>query len=152
MSLDVNVREIIGSDFQTIEAGSSAADAASLISQKPVGCLVVVENDHAVGIVTEQDIVTEVTANKVDPSKIYVRDIMSTPVIAVRNDNTLKEAAEMMATYKVHRLVVVEGNGAVAGVITTEDLASWISKDGAKSQEVSRPRGPEEMGAMGPYQ
>jgi CBS domain-containing protein len=117
-------------DVSTIDMNESVFSAAANISKKAIGCLIVVKNRQAIGIVTEQDIVTKVTANAADPKKVYVKDIMSTPVISVKSMASLREAAELMTEYKVRRLAVVEDDGALSGLITTEDLARWLAKQG----------------------
>lgn len=130
MSLDESVEQLMSKDVLTIDMNDSVLSAAANISKKSVGCLIVVRDRQAVGIVTEQDIVTKVTANAADPKKVYVRDIMSTPVISVKRLATLRDAAELMTEYKVRRLVVVEEDGALSGLITTEDFARWLAKQG----------------------
>jgi predicted transcriptional regulator len=151
VSLEASVHDVMSREFDTIQADSFAEEAVDLISQKSTGCLVVVTGNQAVGIITEQDIITRITANRVDPSKIYAKDIMSTPVITVRDDDTLTEAAGVMTQYKVNRLVVVEQSGAVAGLITTEDLTSWLSKGHGTGQTLDQPKNGEQTETLGPY-
>jgi CBS domain-containing protein len=148
VSLDTSIESVMSKGFDTVEADAFAVKAVDLISQHSDGCLVVVAGGNAVGIVTEDDIVTKITANRVDPSKVYVRDIMSTPVITISEDSTVERAAETMTQYKINRLVVVERSGAVAGLITSEDLASCISKRGSRDQLTTESKGTE---PLGPY-
>jgi predicted transcriptional regulator len=147
---DATVQDVMSKEFHSIPADSLAKEALDKFSQESTGCLVVLAGERVVGIVTQEDIITRVTANRVDPTKVYVRDIMSTPVITVRDDFTINKAAEVMAEYKVSRLVVIEPTGAVAGLITTDDLTSWLSKANGNPPTQPKPERPSD--ALGPYQ
>ena len=149
VSLGSSVESIMSRGFDTIPAKALAEEAIEKIAQKSVECLVVVAENQAVGILTEQDIVTKIAANKVDPSKVYAQDIMSTPVITVRNDATVEKAAEVMTRFKVKRLVVTEASGAVAGMITTEDLTAFLSKRDGEGKGTRPDGSPSDAG--GPY-
>jgi CBS domain-containing protein len=115
-------------EIETIDLDKSVKAAATVLAKRRNGCLVVVRDKIVAGIVTEQDIVSKVTASGVDPSKVLVRDVMSTPVISVEDTATLKEAAEKMSEYDIRRLIVVDRLGSLSGVITAEDLARWLAK------------------------
>jgi predicted transcriptional regulator len=152
MAPETTVQEVMSREFHSIGADSLAKEAVDKFSQEPTGCLVVLAGNRVVGIITQEDIVSRVTVHRVDPSKVYVRDIMSTPVITVRDDFTVNKAAEIMAQYKVNRLVVVEPGGAVAGLITTADLTSWLSKANGNLPIQEQPRPEKPSDAVGPYQ
>lgn len=115
-------------EIATIGLNKTVKDAAAILAKKRNGCVVVVYNEAVTGIVTEQDVVSKVTANGVDPSKVLVRDVMSTPVISVKDTSTLREAAEKMSEYDIRRLIVVNDVGSLSGLITAEDLARWLAK------------------------
>ena len=110
----------------TVNPGSSVLDAAAVIS--PLGYLMVIKDGRAIGIVTEQDIVSKVTAKNADPSVILVREIMSTPVISVRADASVEDAAGIMTRYRFRRVAVANDDGTFAGVVTVDDLARLLAK------------------------
>ena len=128
MSLEEKVSMIMSKEVATIGLNKTVKDAAAILAKRRNGCVVVVHNETVTGIVTEQDVVSKVTANGVDPSKVLVRDVMSTPVISVRDTSTLREAAEKMSEYDIRRLIVVNDLGSLSGLITAEDLARWLAK------------------------
>jgi len=127
MPTEDRVEDIMTKDVLMIDADSSALVAARIIS--PLGYLIIMKGVRATGIVTEHDIVLKVTANGTDPSKLCVRDIMSTPVISVTSDASVEDAAEMMTECKIRRLAVTKGDGTFVGVVTLEDLARVLAKD-----------------------
>ena len=90
-------------------------------------CLIVAKDDLVVGIVTSTDMIEKVIA--VAPTaKVYVRDIMSTPVITVNVTATIAQAAQIMSDYGVRKLPVIDESGELAGVITSLELARWLAK------------------------
>ncbi len=122
------VAEAMEKKVLAVDPNSNARDCAKLMSKRGVGCAVVVQGSAAIGIVTERDLVNKVIADMVDPSKVLVRDIMSTPLIKVRPESSTTEAAELMAQYGVRRLVVIGADGGLVGIITAIDLAKVLAK------------------------
>lgn len=123
-----SVQDIMTKDTLTVSQDSSVLDAAAIIS--PFGYLIVMKDGHAIGIVTEQDIVLNVTARNADPSKVSVKDIMSSPIRSVMANASVKDAADTMTKCKFRRLAVTNDDGAFVGMITMEDLAKLLAKKG----------------------
>ena len=71
---------------------------------------------------TEQDINCKVVAKDLKPSNVHVNEIMSTPLITVRADKTVGDAATMMVKYRVRRLPVIDEKKKVIGIVTVRDL------------------------------
>src|SRR5207244_219669 len=81
MRARVPVVEIMTQSPVTIPATATAKEAAGLMRDREIGSLVVVETGKPMGIVTERDIVTKVAAPDKQPSRVLVRDIMTSPVV-----------------------------------------------------------------------
>jgi CBS domain-containing protein len=125
--LAVSASEIMVTDVPIVNVDENVKTAATLMEKKEYGCLVVVEADIAIGMVTESDIVLKVTAEGVDPSKVLVQDIMSSPLISVKNKASISEVAKTMTTFKVRKIVVTDESGRLVGLVTSIDLAKWLS-------------------------
>jgi len=54
---------------------------------------------------------------------------MSNPIITIQKDEIIDEAALMMSIYEIKRLVVEDRDGSISGIVTTTDIASWLSRD-----------------------
>ena len=120
--MSVRVRDIMVKDVVTIHSEKTVYDAAKLMSEKMVGCLIVVENGYKpVGIITERDFVRRVLAKDKDPHKTLVKEVMSTPLISVRPELSVVVASQEMAEHKIRRLAVVEDDKLV-GIVTSFDL------------------------------
>lgn len=109
----------------TIEPNASAIEAAKIMTKSEVGCLVVTDGNDAVGIVTERDMLTKVTAKGKAPSKVKVSQIMSSPIITAKPDDSIRNAAKLMRDNGIRRLIVTN-NGKLRGVITIRDITDSI--------------------------
>jgi len=113
-------------DVITIDLRKSVFDAAILMSEKRIGCLVVMDNEVPIGIVTERDFVRRVVAKKLSLDA-EISEITSKPLITIDPDFTLREAAGVMVENKIRRLPVTEGNKLV-GIIVVSDFARQLTK------------------------
>lgn len=149
---ETTVGQIMGTRVQTVELNSNVRDCAKTMAKRNVGYAVVVQSGTAMGMITEGDMVTKVIADSLDPSKVLVRDIMSTPLITIKPSATMTEASRMMSDYKVRRLVVIDEKGSLAGVVAATDLAKTLAEKKGFSDvtlnAIARLEGP----TGGPYQ
>jgi CBS domain-containing protein len=147
------VEDVMATRVVKIESEATVREAASLMDRRRCSCLVVARENMALGIVTERDLVRKVLALGVDSSKVLISDIMSTPLITVSPKATIIEAAEKMSEYLIRRLVVVDQNEELVGLITAADIARLLAKKKKYSDfvlnAVARMR---KDGTGGPYQ
>jgi CBS domain-containing protein len=118
------VKDIMSSPVITIEENGSAGNVAALMDKNKVGCVVVTAGeDRAIGIITERDLVVRVVASDLKPSKVAVKEIMSTPLITIGPDETLNEAGRMMSRLNIRRLGVMY-KGELVGIVSSKDILS----------------------------
>src|SRR5437773_1881649 len=117
MRARVPVMEVMSKTPVTATPDDTVDRAAAVMRTKDIGSLIVVENERPIGIVTERDIVTKVAAANKVPASVRVRDIMSSPVVAVGPKEEVVQAARLMSDRKIRRLAVVD-NGKLLGVVT----------------------------------
>lgn len=122
------VAKMMSRSVMAVELNTNTKDCAKAMAKKGVSCAVITQRGSAVGIVTERDLVSKVMAESIDPRNVLVRDIMSTPLITIPPSAPLTSAAELMAQYRVRRLVVVDSTGNLTGVITTGDIARALAE------------------------
>src|SRR5215207_9371811 len=87
-------------------------------------------NKKVIGILTERDIVKSI-AKGVPPDGITAGSLMSSPILSIRKDQPIEEAALLMIRKKVRHLLVEDPaahNRAIIGIITTTDLARYLKK------------------------
>lgn len=118
--METLVSDIMKNQVISIDSSMSVKDAVKMMSDSGVGCLVVIRENIPVGILTERDFVTRIVF-LAEPSSMPVRDVMSSPLIAIRPKETIRNLAELMKEKKIHKVPVVDGNKLV-GIVTATDL------------------------------
>lgn len=91
-------------------------DAAKIMVSKGIGSLIVVKDDKIKGIITERDIMKNVT--RLD---VPVKKVMSQRVTSISPDANIEDAADLMIANKVKRLPIVQNNKLV-GIVTMTDV------------------------------
>ena len=121
-----SVKDIMTKNVASIGVNNSVFEAAELMSSNRVGCLVIMDGEVPIGIVTERDIVRRVVAKKM-PLDTKVSEIMSKSLITIDPDASLKDAARLMSSNKIRRLPVVKQNRLV-GIVVASDFVRNIGK------------------------
>lgn len=121
-----SVKDLMTENVITIDLSKTVFDAAVLMSEKELGCLIIIDSGMPVGIVTERDFVRRVVSKKT-PLDAKISEIMSKPLITVDQDSSLRDAARLMINSKIRRLPVVKENKLV-GILVASDFARQLSK------------------------
>jgi len=117
-----NVRGAMTASPSAIESEASVVEAARLMLTENVGSLPVVDDEVLVGIVTDRDLVTEVVARDLDPSKVTVSDVCSDDPVVARPEESLDAALQRMAREQIRCLPVVQ-EGRLVGILAEADVA-----------------------------
>ncbi len=110
----------------TIESSKTVYDAAQLMAEKNLGCLIVVIKGFPVGIITEKDIVQRVVAKRASPDA-KLAEVMTKTLITVEPETSIREAARVMAANKIHRLPVLKNNK-LKGIVAASDFVKNAGK------------------------
>lgn len=113
--------------------GTPLVSAAKLMREHHVGSLVVVEEDERgripVGIVTDRDFVVEVMAADLDYRQLTAGEIMSGELITAREEDNVLDTLQVMRRRGVRRMPVVTATGALAGIVTIDDLLEIVAEE-----------------------
>ena len=109
----------------SIDSSLTVRDAAKMMDDAGVGCVVVMENGVATGILTERDFVRKIAAHEKSLST-PVKEVMSSPLIVINPDETVWELAELMKQRRIHKVPVVN-EGRLVGIATSTDLTRICS-------------------------
>ncbi len=126
MEIEIPVRDIMTRPVITAEAELNIFSAAKRMATANVGSLIVVSKKKPIGILTERDLVRKIVAQAADPKSVKVSEIMSTPIVTISPDASLREAAGLMLKSGLKRLPVIS-DGKLVGIITDTDLVSGSS-------------------------
>jgi len=123
-----SVKDVMRKDIVSISVHETVSDAANYMKDKGVSALIVFRGRHALGIITEKDIVRRVVCEKKDPEKTRVGDVMSTPLIAITPVASLEDAADAFRRGKVKKLAVISG-GVLEGIISVTDILAAETRE-----------------------
>ncbi|MEW5881229.1 MAG: CBS domain-containing protein [Pseudomonadota bacterium] len=109
----------------TIAPTATVFDALKLMAEKEIGGLLVMDGDKVVGIFTERDYARKVALMARTSKETLVREVMTTPVMYVRPDQTSEECMALMTENRLRHLPVMD-NGRLVGLISIGDLVKDI--------------------------
>ena len=123
------VRDFMSHPAATCSPEATLQDAAREMDRRNVGSLVVVADDgHVVGLITDRDITVKAVAAGRDISTT-VADVMSKAVANILSDADVFEAVQKMARRGVRRLPVVSVSGHVEGMVTVDDVTRAMTEE-----------------------
>lgn len=130
MPLDRYLRPVISCALD-----DSVLDAARTMRERRIGCLVVVRDGRAVGMVTDRDLALRVLAEGRDPATTKVADVVTYDPIVLQTTDGIATALEKMRTHGVRRLPIVDADGKLAGIVTADDVMTVIGRELAQLAE-----------------
>jgi CBS domain-containing protein len=116
------VREIMTRHAETVGADETLESAARKMKELGIGALPVLDRGQLSGIVTDRDLATRAVASGADPTRVHVRDVMTAQVIACREDDEVEEAARTMEERAIRRIMVLDREGDLSGILSVDDL------------------------------
>lgn len=131
---------IMKRNVECVSPSDTAQAAAMRMRDENIGFLPVCEKDMKVlGTITDRDLAIRILAEG-RPAATSVRDVMSDEVIACRPEDDLRRAEELMGRHQKSRIMCVNENGVLAGVISLSDIAQQekASRAAATMRSVSQ--------------
>ncbi len=125
------IEEIIaskGNEVESISPDTESKEAIKIIAKKNIGSLVVIDNNKVVGIFCEKDFSCKVVVENLLSEDVPVSKIMSTPVCAIRPDQSVEDAMLIMTEKRIRHLPVMDGEKLV-GLVSIGDLVKAIMKE-----------------------
>ncbi|MHC4412934.1 MAG: CBS domain-containing protein, partial [Planctomycetota bacterium] len=116
-----NVSDIMNSDVAVIDHKATVADAAKIMTNRNISCIVVLQANQIAGIFTERDLVKKVTAQRKDPTRTKIEDVMSSPAINVPSDCSVFSANRIMDKMNIRRLLCMDDKR-LCGIVTQTDI------------------------------
>lgn len=127
------IGEICTREVVYIGRNESVADAARLMRERHVGCLVVLDppspGGRPVGMVTDRDIVVGIVALGADAERTPVEGVMRPGVASIGEDEGVGRAISLMREEGIRRLPVVDAAGALVGIVAADDLLDLLAEE-----------------------
>jgi CBS domain-containing protein len=109
---------------ECVRPTTSLQEAARKMKDMDVGPLPVCgDNDRLVGMITDRDITVRAVAQACDPRTTTVKDVMTPDVVYCFEDQDVRDAAKLMQEHQIRRLVVLNRDKRLVGIVSLGDLA-----------------------------
>src|SRR5215204_3938551 len=122
----------IHTQFVTADENSSVAEAVKILQPKNVEIILVTSSSNGkyVGIVTDSDILEKVVMKGEDSDLVFLKSIMTSPIITLPSSSTVRQAIKVMRAHKIKHLPVTDSTsnheGEILGTVTQQYLAEII--------------------------
>ena len=127
---------VLNTDIIIVESDKSAEEASKLMKDRNARCVLASHKGEVVGIVSKTDILFKVLSQDRNPSKVKLREIMTSPVLAIDPKTTVKEALSIMDKHLV-RQVMVHAYSAVLGMVTRERIYQKLETISLSSEDTA---------------
>lgn len=122
------IERLIRRPVQTLGPGDTCREAAALMRDEGIGAVVVEQDKRPIGIVTDRDLAVRVMAKGGDPDKLTLREVMTKDPIFLAAPRSFDQLVAAMRDNIVRRVLVVEEDGTLRGVISLDDVLVLLSE------------------------
>jgi CBS domain-containing protein len=141
----MQIREIMTREPVVIGPDMVLKEAAERMRDLDSGVLPVGQQDRVVGMLTDRDITIRATAAGKDPNQTRVEAVMTPDVVYCYEDEDARDAARKMEEHQLRRLIVLNRDERLVGILSLGDLAVHTADDrlaGEVAEAVSEPAEP----------
>jgi CBS domain-containing protein len=124
----MKVSEAMSKKLVTLSPESTVLQAVKTMISKNVSSIIITDGDEPKGLITMKDILARVIAKKKNPETIKLKDAMSTPLISINHNIDLVEGTRLAVKNRIRRLAVVNDDGKLVGIITSDDVARDLQR------------------------
>ena len=132
MSIVQNILERKAAHVVSVGCEATVLEAAQLMNDHHIGCLVVTQGEKVVGIFTERDILCRVVAGLRDPATVVVREVMTAPVACCTPETGRAECRAVMRNRRIRHLPVVRDDQLV-GIVSIGDILEVTEAEQAET-------------------
>jgi CBS domain-containing protein len=138
------VKDVMTRDVEIISPNDSLKDAAEKMRTLNVGPLPVCDGDRLKGIITDRDIVVRAVSQGMDPNNTRVSQAMTDELEYVYEDEDISNVARKMKDEQIRRILVVNRDKRLMGIVSLGDLAEAMSTEeaGKTLESISEPSQP----------
>jgi PAS domain S-box-containing protein len=116
-----DISEIMSRNIAGIQMRANVAEAAEVMTSRKISCIIVMDGDDVVGVLTEKDMLGRVVALQRDPANTMLEEVMSSPVTSVPSNFSVFSASKLMEEMNIRRLVIMKDK-CLCGVLTQTDI------------------------------
>lgn len=118
------IKEVMSKDPEYASPSNTLQEVADRMRDLNVGMIPVGDGIKLKGAITDRDIVIRSTAEGQDPTQVRVSDVMTAEVLYAFEDQELDEAVKMMKKEQVRRLIILNRDKDMTGILAIGDIAN----------------------------
>jgi CBS domain-containing protein len=115
------IRDVMAKNIKTVKPDDTVHAAVQKMNKFDIGSVIVVSSGRPIGIITETNILRRIVEPRMDPATVWAKDIMTSPLTTIDENDAIEEAAKVMAEKKINRIPVMKGDKLV-GLISSTDI------------------------------
>ena len=125
---NVKVKDIMSKKSFSLDKDKKVTEAVKLMAEKSISAIVILDGKKPIGIVTERDLIKKVMLEKKDQNKLKISEIMSKNPKKIGPNSTILNASRVMKKLNVRKLVVVDKEGNILGMLSQTDIIQSMNK------------------------
>ncbi len=133
-----SVADIMSTHVATVGIAATVAEAARIMFDNNISCIVVMNDDEVAGILTEKDLLDRVVIARKHADKTTVSEVMTRPVTWIPPSYSVLGAAQKMDQLHLHRLIVMDRKH-LCGIVTQTDVMRAIRRELERADTTSGP-------------
>ncbi|WP_165221266.1 CBS domain-containing protein [Aquisphaera insulae] len=126
----IRVADVMTTDLRTCSPHSTVLEAVMFFRDADCGAIPIVDMGKPLGILTDRDVALALASYPSDLARLPVGDLMTPEIVSVNQDDTISVAMDLLGDHGIRRLLVVNGDGVLVGVLSWSDLAPHLSPCG----------------------
>jgi len=119
------ISEIMNRVVHTVDEDLPIRDILTEMVERAISCVIYTERGKPVGVLTERDMAAMFSRASEFP-RLTVTQVMRSPVLGMPKTATISEAARFMRDSGIRRVVVLDAEGGIAGLVTQTDIVRGL--------------------------
>lgn len=133
----MQLRDIMTTEVERIHENISLQEAAQKMRDFNVGLLPIDDGDRLVGMLSDRDIAVRATAEERNPAQTAVREVMTKEIVYCFEDQSVEDAATVMADHQIRRLIILNRDKRLVGMVSLGDLATHTKSQFAAGEALA---------------
>jgi CBS domain-containing protein len=131
------ISKIMSANVASVQVGQPLSDVRNLMVNANIHHVPIIDGSKLVGLISFTDLmkinfvingVDERSINAIIDQQFSIREIMSDRLVTIKNTDTIRDGAELLAKGGFHSLAVIDDEGALVGIVTTTDLIRYLNE------------------------
>ncbi len=109
-----------------VPLGTTIGQAARVMKERRIGCVLVEDGGKVVGIFTERDILTKLVGTGYDPAKVQVDGVMTRNPETLTSEDPIAFAMQIMSVGGFRHVPLVDADRRPVGILSVKDIVDYL--------------------------